>query len=691
MNDLLNDAIEEKDYNKVIEICDGHLFNKNQDDYLKYSIIKSVSLVQIQRIKEAKEILLNLFKSDYKTIDVEFLLSHIFYLTNDYDNAVLFGAVYLEHIKDKKENGSSSYTDARYKSHEICNNLGIMSQRLNKIDEALLFFNKGIELKGDYPLLYQNLGVVYGVLGDWDKARQIMEQGREKCPDDPEIHRILGIVYRSLYCFGKSNEELMMSVGLSSKEALFDLAINYRILCKFKQANLWMEKYLFFNPESIESNKFIKEIKNHPIYRRREPTISVCMIVKDEEDMIGKCLESILDVADEIVVVDTGSKDDTVEIAKSFGAKIFHHKWNDDFSEARNYSLSYATGDWILIIDADEVLESEDIPKVLEAKWQKQFDAVCFAIYSVLPGQIGGINMGKNYSGRLFKNRKSIYYEGIVHNVLHLPKKTATSDIRMYHYGYDLRTDKMQKKFERSIKLLLKQIDDNPNDAFARYNTAQLYLSRYYVKEAEEHALKIIEILSPEDQKQQHLYLMGLYQLALVNLYKNNFEKSEEYCLTALKIMEDYIDLVHVLMWIYFIQERFDEAEKMCFKLLELIDKKINKESFNSLILNKLGSDYEAYYVLAEISNRREDFINAKEYINKCLQYNPYYWKAYRFLGDILMREGDYKKASECFEFGIKYGYLNAEKYGTIGAKRKDYSSMLDEYKTAIEKSITLK
>ncbi|MEJ2052223.1 MAG: glycosyltransferase family 2 protein, partial [Calditrichota bacterium] len=80
------------------------------------------------------------------------------------------------------------------------------------------------------------------------------------------------------------------------------------------------------------------------------PTISACMMVKNEEEMLPNCLESIKDVVDELIVVDTGSTDKTIEIAESYGAKIYHHPWENDFSKHRNQSISYATGDWFLII-----------------------------------------------------------------------------------------------------------------------------------------------------------------------------------------------------------------------------------------------------------------------------------------------------------------------------------------------------
>ena len=107
--------------------------------------------------------------------------------------------------------------------------------------------------------------------------------------------------------------------------------------------------------------------------------LSVCMIVKNEEKTLARCLYSIKDIADEIVVVDTGSTDKTTDIAQEFGAKVFSLDWKDDFSAARNFSLEKATGAWILIIDADEVL-SKDVGDKLKTVLSQQKDFKAFKI-----------------------------------------------------------------------------------------------------------------------------------------------------------------------------------------------------------------------------------------------------------------------------------------------------------------------
>jgi glycosyltransferase involved in cell wall biosynthesis len=94
--------------------------------------------------------------------------------------------------------------------------------------------------------------------------------------------------------------------------------------------------------------------------------ISVNLIVKNEEHCVKECLESIKDIAYEIIIVDTGSTDSTKEICKKFTDKIFDFNWNDDFSEVRNYAKQKSSGDWILLIDADEIIIAEEKLKIFE-------------------------------------------------------------------------------------------------------------------------------------------------------------------------------------------------------------------------------------------------------------------------------------------------------------------------------------
>src|SRR5262249_23210365 len=112
--------------------------------------------------------------------------------------------------------------------------------------------------------------------------------------------------------------------------------------------------------------------------------LTLSMIVKNEEKYLAQCLDSVKGIADEIVIVDTGSTDKTVEIAKSYGAEVYHFDWTDDCSEARNECLKYCTGDWVLWLDADEALEPSSAAPMREAMVRPQFGSFLMQIVNFM-------------------------------------------------------------------------------------------------------------------------------------------------------------------------------------------------------------------------------------------------------------------------------------------------------------------
>ncbi|MCK4633171.1 MAG: glycosyltransferase family 2 protein, partial [candidate division Zixibacteria bacterium] len=147
---------------------------------------------------------------------------------------------------------------------------------------------------------------------------------------------------------------------------------------------------------------------------KKKASISACMMVKNEEELLPGSLESIRNWVDEIVVVDTGSTDRTVEIAESYGARVYHQPWANDFSLHRNYSTSLATGDWILIIDADERIVEDDVPMLLRAIEEDRFGVISLNVINVYGADESKVTFLNSF--RIFKRELDLKYEGIVHN-----------------------------------------------------------------------------------------------------------------------------------------------------------------------------------------------------------------------------------------------------------------------------------
>jgi tetratricopeptide (TPR) repeat protein len=207
---------------------------------------------------------------------------------------------------------------------------------------------------------------------------------------------------------------------------------------------------------------------------RLEPrTISLCMIVRDEEEMLGDCLRSVAPHVDQLVVVDTGSTDRTMEIARSFGAEVHEFAWTGSFSEARNESLRHATGDWILWLDADERLVEADGPRLRELArrtWVEGFHVI--ETHYLGTGDDG---TASHAPMRMFRRRPEHRWRGTVHEQVAwslpgwLPGRMQHTTVRVDHFGYLAQVVHDRDKGRRNLELLLRQHETTPS-AFTSYN-----------------------------------------------------------------------------------------------------------------------------------------------------------------------------------------------------------------------------
>jgi len=263
----------------------------------------------------------------------------------------------------------------------------------------------------------------------------------------------------------------------------------------------------------------VKKIRKRKELRiRPEPTprpgISICMVVKNEEELLPDSLKGVSELADEIVVVDTGSSDRTVEIAKRFGAKVAQHPWNDDFSEVRNASLQLATGDWIMILDADERVHYRDFRSIQLTIESRKADAYRMLTrnYANLPHAAGWNacvgdypDMENGFSGwyptikvRLFKRSQDIRFVGCVHelvepSLIQAGKIIGNSSIPIHHYSaWDARAER--EKGGSYLRLGRKKVVQQPDDPRAHFELGVQYLTLGKHEEAEAMLRKSVQL-----------------------------------------------------------------------------------------------------------------------------------------------------------------------------------------------------
>lgn len=207
--------------------------------------------------------------------------------------------------------------------------------------------------------------------------------------------------------------------------------------------------------------------------------LSACLMVKNEEALLPGCLESIKPLVDEIVVVDTGSTDSTAAIAESFGAAVRHHPWERSFSAHRNQSIGYATGDWLLIIDADERLIPTPGAAPLTAESLKEALGRVAPTINAAAVQLVDVQQGRpvmrTQAVRLFR-RGQVRYKNRVHNApVYEGSVEALSLATLEHHGYDLPPERMTAKFHRTRDLLLEQWEEEPDNPRVPFYLCQLY------------------------------------------------------------------------------------------------------------------------------------------------------------------------------------------------------------------------
>jgi len=266
------------------------------------------------------------------------------------------------------------------------------------------------------------------------------------------------------------------------------------------------------------------------------PRLSISMIVRNEERFLEGCLQSVQGVADEIVIVDTGSTDATADIARRYGARLHEITWEDDFSSARNECLSRCSGDWILYLDADERLAVD----AKEELRRSVGDPDALAYYCVVRSEEhlprGTVHSVARYP-RLFRRLKGICFEGRVHEQIAPSIQRAgytilPSGIVIEHLGYAQSEEIINEKCLRNSKLLRVHLKEHPDDFYARFQ----YGNTLNILGHTDEALRELRIASKAPNIPGQVRVSVLNALASLSLDVSRFVDARKYATESLKL-----------------------------------------------------------------------------------------------------------------------------------------------------------
>jgi glycosyltransferase involved in cell wall biosynthesis len=468
-------------------------------------------------------------------------------------------------------------------------------------------------------------------------------------------HILIGIAYFELG--QETNSQESFKKGLQSAPepfvALRAIGLyfyNKKILDK---SLLYLKKAHRQNSCDETVNHLLKEISHEKINIQKKPTISCCMIVKNEEAFLAQCLKSVKNYVDEIIIVDTGSTDNSVNIAKNYTDRVYFHPWEGDFSRARNQALSYATGDWIFQIDGDEELVNGSGEKLLQTVRETgNADAVMVNIISTYSN---GKKRARHNFERLFKNNGVIHYEGIVHNRVVNTSRIIASKIELMHYGYDVEEKTAYEKYLRTTDLLKKQIEDCPNDPMPHHYLGTSYLTRGMNDKAAEESILAINLAKAQNNEHP-LYIWSHHNAAIAFLRKGDLELARFYSLQALDKFPKHLDSYYTLAMIAAEKKEWKEVLDYGKQYLELLQFYEENPDQAGLVINNMMQEGPGIALLIGHAFHNSGKYNEMErYYNNAYEMSDDKWQVWWNIGTFHMdRSENFMLSRHYLELALK-------------------------------------
>lgn len=273
------------------------------------------------------------------------------------------------------------------------------------------------------------------------------------------------------------------------------------------------------------------------------PSATLCVIARNEEEFLPSCINSVRHLVDEIIVVDTGSADKTREVALQNGAQVFSFSWKENFAAARNYALELATGDWILVLDADEVLGSVEAEEFARLLANPNVEGYFVQIRNYLDG---GRGVAEDQVVRLFRNRPGYRFEGAIHEQVaasilraNAGSGLAWADLVIHHFGYLDRHLRAKKKYQRNVSIITRALGRNPTDPFLLYCLGIEHLQHNEIEEG----IQCLENSLALMRGSEGYFRDALIALGAALLQAGDKEKLMRFLTKALQMLPDDPDL----------------------------------------------------------------------------------------------------------------------------------------------------
>ena len=402
---------------------------------------------------------------------------------------------------------------------------------------AKVLFEKASQIEKDHPEVLHGLGVIALREGRYKEAIAFLKQAVEKNPHFAEAWNNLGF---ALFKKGKHQE---------AKKAF--------------------EKATELDPGEASYRENLYALGGNG-QKVKGPLLSLCMIVRDEAQNLREHLAKIAGFFDDLVVVDTGSVDETKAVAASLGARVFSVPWENDFSKARNESLRRARGEWILVLDADEVVDEEGVRRLREIAQKTEALGLQLPIYNYnRNGNVGVVN----FALRFFRRHPRIRFAGKIHetveaSIVALGGAIGRTDVPIHHFGYTRPEDVRRKSVERNFPIIEELYRSEPDNIQAVLYYAKTQLNMFADREEAQKAL--FQIVRNPAWRGKPAYIEGLFYLGTIFAERGAFRIAER-IFERVRRYDPYLpDALFALGNLAFLREDYSEALALLEEIFHL-------------------------------------------------------------------------------------------------------------------------
>ncbi len=544
---------------------------------------------------------------------------------------------------DEARTALEACMDERPDDWDVINALGVACFRCGDLDQAIALFQKGIALSSAPRDFHHNMAFILLETHNFVNALEHALQALDYTRDNPDIRRtverasegVLQLARKVLRRYGDS-QRLRAKQDPEYKE----LMARYHVAKEILQS---------------KSNKADMKAVVQTSLSQKKARLSLCMIVKNEERFLQGCLESCKGIVDEMVIVDTGSTDRTIEIAESYGAKVIRHEWKDDFSEARNVSLAHATGDWALWLDADEELAPESRGTIRQAVESATPDVGAFMMmfrnWLTAPERREGSEMAVHHACRIFRRLPGVRFEGRIHeqNLRSLQALGFTYHKRdnmiIDHFGYAGEVMSTRNKHERFIRMLQREVEECPDEGFRQFHLFNLG-NAYFTANDPENAVHYLAIAA-ETADPTEEFTRSLFTELATSLHRLGRSGEGLYwCSRADALGVEHAGIEFARAYCHILLKNYIEAETYFLKALELAKKgDLYSETGDAGI-----ATFKTWYGLSLALLGQNRFAEARKWCEKALEIQPSMHDARYILGMTYFHEERFELATQTLE-----------------------------------------